>query len=191
MAVIFELMLNFGTDWDAAQEAARQIAAHPPLAAGPHRVPLHEPLIAPAPSDDGPDYLEMSVMPAGVGFGVASGDASPPLPLTAAQLSELGHGLYTLLATLTGYQVALVGWDPEPLLDLAELRQERADEIRDGMLAGLVLAADLDLGIPTSHFTPFAPGYVWIPYAGELLSPLAPGDPPAAPGPSPVHRAVS
>jgi hypothetical protein len=187
MAIIFELVLNFGTDWAAAQEACRRVAAHPPLTAGPHHIPLHEPLIAPAPSIDGPDYLEMSVMPVGVGFGVASEHGRPPLSLTPEQLSELGHGLYRVLATLSGYQAALVGWDPEPLLDLAELRQERADDIQAGTLPGLVLARDLELGIPTPNFVPFAPGYIWIPYAGQTPSRPTVGEAPPAVGPRRSH----
>lgn len=121
-------------------------------------------------------YLEMAIVPARVGLGVALDGHQSRLPLTATELSELGHGLYTLLAMLTGYRAARVGWDPEGFVDLSELRHEWAEELAEGALPGLVFADDIDLGIPAQALTPFAPGFVWIRYQGEQPSTLTAGE---------------
>jgi hypothetical protein len=36
MAIVFDLVINYGRDHVAAENASRQVAAHPPLTAGPH-----------------------------------------------------------------------------------------------------------------------------------------------------------
>ncbi|RZU73562.1 hypothetical protein EV384_1971 [Micromonospora kangleipakensis] len=94
------------------------------------------------------------------------------LRLTAAELSELGNGLYQLLMRFTGYRAAQVGWDPEGRVDPAELQQEWADELTAGELPGLVLAEDLHQDLHGQGFVPFAPAFVWIPYQGEHPSSL-------------------
>jgi hypothetical protein len=91
--------------------------------------------------------------------------------LTAAELTELGAGLYQLLRQLTDYRVAQVGWDPERLVDLTELEQEWADEIAAGQMDGLVLAEDMRHHLGTDAFEPFAVGFIWIPYRGEPRKP--------------------
>ncbi|MEV0899497.1 hypothetical protein [Actinoplanes sp. NPDC049802] len=65
--------------------------------------------------------------------------------------TDLGHGLYRLLSDLTGYRAALAGWDP--------VRSLRAR----APVPGLVLPAPGD----GPGFTPFARGFVWLPYRGE------------------------
>jgi len=107
----------------------------------------------------GEPYLEMSIIPAQVGFGVALDQHQPRLPLTAEELSELGDGLYSLLALFTGYRAARVGWDPEAFVDPTELQQERAEELAAGALPGLVLAEDIELGVSMHGFVPFAKGH--------------------------------
>ena len=61
----------------------------------------------------------MSIVPARVGWKVGLDRGEVRLALTAAELTELGAGLYRLLRQLTDYRVAQVGWDPEGLVDLA------------------------------------------------------------------------
>ena len=172
MAIVFELVINYGHDHAAVEDACRLVAAHPPLPAGPHRVGLHRPLTNTVRDAAGHPYIEMSVVPAQVGVNVGLDGRRPRLALTAAELSELGGGLYSLLATLTGYRAARVGWDPEAFVDPVELRQEWAEELAEGALPGLVLAEDLHLDVSTHAFVPFADGFAWIPYEGERPSSL-------------------
>ncbi|MGH3728617.1 MAG: hypothetical protein ACRDTU_07665 [Micromonosporaceae bacterium] len=170
MAIVFELVINYGHDHAAAQDASRLVAIHPPLTAGPHHVRLHQPLTRTVRDAAGEPYLELSIVPAQVGFGVGLDGSQPRLALTAKELSKLGSGLYSLLATFTGYRAARVGWDPETFIDPVELQQEWAEELAAGALPGLVLAEDLQLHTSMRGFVPFADGFVWIPYEAERPS---------------------
>jgi len=172
MAIAFELVINFGSNQTAAFAARRLTADYPLLAAGQHGVPLHEPLITTARGYDGEPHLEMSVLPVGVGLKVGLDRDHEGLPLKAAELSELGGGLYQLLKRFTGYRAAQVGWDPEGRVDPAELRHDYADDLAAGELPGLVLAEDLHQDLQGQGFVPFAQGFVWIPYQGERPSSL-------------------
>jgi hypothetical protein len=88
--------------------------------------------------------------------------------LDRTQLSALGHGLYALLSRMSGYQAAQVGWDPEGLIDLAELRHEWSDELARGEIPGLALSTAVRESLQrTAGFQRFSPGYDWIPYRGE------------------------
>ncbi|MGW0771634.1 hypothetical protein [Streptomyces sp. NPDC002676] len=131
MAICFELVVNFGDDAEAAQAAAR-IAPKPwVLRAGAHRIPLHRPILAKVGS-----YIELSILPMAVSWGCGLDGSLPRFQLTAAELTELGHQLYELLAQFHGYVAAKVGWDPESLLDPAELRCEWSDELNDAASTG-------------------------------------------------------
>ena len=172
MAIVFELVVNFGSD-DAAVDAARDLVlGHAPLEAGPHGIALHPPLVRTARSLDGSAYAEMSVLPAGVGFGAAVDRGHEQVRLTAAAFTGLGEGLYRLLAGFGAYRAAKVGWDVEGFVDPAELRSDWAEELAAGELPGLVLAEDLVRDLGGGGFVPFAPGHAWIPYAGEPPSTL-------------------
>ena len=172
MAIIFELVINYGNDRAAAESAAGLVESHPPLAAGRYEIPLHEPHVGTVRDADGQPYLEMSIVPAQVGLGVAFERRQPRLPLTAAEFSELGDGLYSVLATISGYRAAKVGWDPEEFVDPLELRRDWSEEIAAGALPGLVVAEGLHLGVPMDAFVPFTSGFVWLPYQGERPSSL-------------------
>jgi len=54
-------------------------------------------------------YIELSVLPVSVGWGVGLDGTLPATRLTAAELTELGQGLYRLLAKISGYVAAKVG----------------------------------------------------------------------------------
>ncbi|MGW3360850.1 hypothetical protein ACWDFL_36615 [Streptomyces bungoensis] len=168
MAVCFELVVNFGDDTEAAQAAARIDPKQWVLRAGTHRIPLHRPMLAEAGG-----YIELSILPVAVSWHCALDGSFPRFPLTAAELTELAHQLYELLMQFRGYVAAQVGWDPESLVDPAELRNEWSAELSDGSLHGLVLCdelpAELDL---SADYEVFQPGYRWIPYRGEEPSNL-------------------
>ncbi|MDI6105789.1 hypothetical protein QLQ12_45150 [Actinoplanes sp. NEAU-A12] len=177
MAVLFELVVNFGANHAAAEQAHATVLNHPRLQAGEHQIPLHEPRLMTTRSKDGNEYLEMAVLPVGVGIGGAMDHGRRIIELTAEELSELGHGLYGLLRQLTGYHAAQVGWDPEGRVDLDELRSDWSDELATGRLPGLTLAEEIHQELQGFGFTRFAPGYVWIPYRGEQSSPWSPDQP--------------
>lgn len=100
----------------------------------------------------------------------------PRTRLSAAELTELGNGLYRLLTKFNGYIAAKVGWDPEGFLNPAELSSDWADELATGGIHGLVLGqaqhGELGLGY---NYANFQPGYLWIPYQGEQPSTLTAG----------------
>lgn len=52
-----------------------------------------------------------------------------------------------------------VGWDPESLLDPAELKREWSDELNDGSIHGLVLCEELPTElVPSADYEVFQPG---------------------------------
>lgn len=176
MALAFELVINYGGHRQAVELARAVVSEYPPLRAGHHAVPLHRPLLSDLRSDprrglrvpEAEPYLELSILPVGVGYGVALDRDHPRLQLTTDELTELGYGLYRLLSQLTGYQAAMVGWDPEDLVDLAELRSEWSEELGAGLLPGLVLSHEVLRSLSAgAGFQPFASGFDWIPYQGE------------------------
>lgn len=168
MAVVFELVVNFGTEADAARRAVDRIAAAPPIATGGPLVGLHPPISQDTVSFAGAPYLEVAVCPIGVSYGLPLDTGHPLVELSSTELSALGRGLYELLAHLDGYQAAKVGWDCESFADLDELRHDWPDELAGGNLPGLVLSSGALASLaPTSGFERFAPGFGWIPYAGE------------------------
>lgn len=170
MAICFELVVNFGDNLEAVKSALFVLTSPSPttLRAGSHWIPLHRPLVNRSGS-----YIELSVVPVSVGWGVGLDGTIPETRLSAADLTELGQGLYLLLAKFSGYVAAKVGWDPEGFLDPAELRSEWGDELADGTIHGLVLCdvlhAELGLG---DNYVEFQSGYLWTPYRGEKPSTL-------------------
>jgi hypothetical protein len=66
---------------------------------------------------------------------------------------------------MRGYEAAMVGWDPEGFIDLAELRSDWSEELAAGDLLGLVLSEAVRRTLaPNTTFEPFAPGFEWLPY---------------------------
>ncbi|MEU1201537.1 hypothetical protein ABZ446_35690 [Streptomyces sp. NPDC005813] len=160
MALCFELVMDFGSDVQAARAAASIEPWPYTLRAGAFRIPLHRPMLSTAGTT-----AQLSVLPVAVGRGVAADGSLPRFDLTESELTELGCGLYRLLARFEGYVAAMVGWDPECLLDIDELASEWSEELADGTLSGLVLADHLRTRLTLGPaWVPFRPGYVWLPY---------------------------
>lgn len=176
MAIAFELAINFGSNDAAAAAARRLVTSHPPFKTGQHHIRLHEPLVTSEPGLDGQSNIYMIINPIGVGWGLPMDRHHERLRLTAAELTELGNGLYELLAQLTGYRAAQVGWDPEGYVDLADLRDGWPEGIPAAETSGLVLAEDLHRDLRGQGFMPFAPGFVWSPYQGQRPSGLTADD---------------
>lgn len=95
MAVIFELVVNFGSDVEAAHAASAIAATCAPLKAGSYRVPLHPARITEEASEYAgcPSYSQLSVVPVAVGYGVATDGTLPRIDVTAEEVTELGRGL--------------------------------------------------------------------------------------------------
>ena len=168
MAICFELVVNFGENAEGARAAALVNPRPTTLQAGSNRIPLHRALMSRTSS-----YIELSVIPVSVGWKVGLDGTLPRTRLSAAELTELGTGLYRLLAGFNGYVAAKVGWDPEGFLDPEDLKSDWAGELADGTIDGLVLCQALhdELGLG-GNYVEFQPGYVWIPYQGEKPSTL-------------------
>jgi hypothetical protein len=188
MAMIFELSVNFGQNIEAARSAApRNLSSRPTpaaaLQAGSHRIPLHRPEMTIVNAREPESmYIELSIIPVGVSWRLRMDGTVPRFSLTAAELTELGAGLYRLLETFDGYIAAAVGWDVDSLVDPEEIKG--TDELKDGAFSGLVLCEALrdELGLARNpNYVQFRPGYVWVPYRGEKPSWLA-ADGPRRPG---------
>lgn len=118
-------------------------------------------------------YIELSILPVGVGYSAVRDRDLPRFALTAKELTELGIQLYEILAGFDGYVAAIVGWNPEWMVDSAVLEAEDIDDIRAGDFAGLVVSDELhaELGLGQDYVS-FRPGYRWVPYRGEVKGSL-------------------
>jgi predicted secreted protein len=168
VAIIFGLAVNFGDDRDAAQRARQLVQTARPIQAGDRSTALHPPFVHDTTSADGTRYIEFTVVPVGVGWGVPRDAGVERAVLDRIGLSALGHGLYALLSRMEGYQVAQVDWDPERFVDLAELRAGWSEDLTQGDMPGLVLSTEARRSLqPTTGFEPFGDHHEWIPYRGE------------------------
>jgi hypothetical protein len=169
MAVVFELVVNFGQDELAVSAAEEELERFPPVEVRGMPLPLTPPFVTRfAAAGGGIRYIEFAVHPRGIGYG-GPGPIAPfhTRDLNDDEISRTGERLYDLLRRFRGYDVALVGWDPESLVDVRELE---VDYVEDGSifdLQGLVLAnrlvAQWNLG---TAFVPFDAEHQWLPYQG-------------------------
>ncbi|MER5884932.1 hypothetical protein ABT160_13980 [Streptomyces sp. NPDC001941] len=168
MAVIYELVVNFGDDHDAAQAAVRTLDPPPVLPAGPHAIRFFEPTLDRWEGYHGNEFWLCSLVARNVGYGLANEDSAQRIPMKAAELTQLTTGLYGVLSELRGYRAACVGFDPESVIDLAELREEFLEELAGEGLPGLVLSEAMgrELGAGPA-FVPYREGFSWCPYEGS------------------------
>jgi len=167
VAVIFGLVVNFGSDEQAA-EVAREVVRD----AGQVKVrdvpfPLGDPFVTRINTGSG-HYIEFSVYPYGLGFGRPGPKPSlDPRSLTREEISGVGDALYEILHGFSAYRAAIVGWNTESLVDVDDLESDwQRGEPPD--YDGLVLSDDLyerwGLG---SGWLPFDDGHHWFPYSGS------------------------
>jgi hypothetical protein len=157
----FELVVNFGRDADAVAAATAELEQHPAVETRGVQLPVTPPYVTSG------SYIEFSVHPRRIGYP----DLGPPKPfkasdLTKNELTAVGEQLYGLLRRFYGYEAAIVGWDPEPLVELVELETEWVADGTLSRLDGLVLADSLVRRWEPQGFEPFAAGYSWLPYGG-------------------------
>ena len=166
MAIVFELVVNFDGNSQGAERAMNMARMHAPLPVGGQRAfELLEPSIY-----EVRGFYVVSIAPAGVGYGVPRDQSKTRRELTAGELTELAHGLYRLLAQFDGYRAATVDWDPEGVVECADLEEDYGDQLVEGYPHGLVLAEGVRRGLSADaarHFEPFSPGFDWIPYRGH------------------------
>lgn len=159
VAIVYELVVNFGTDDDAAAHAAEICAAWPTLRLRDLDLPLYGP-------HDHRSATEFAVSVSGVLYGGLRHPGLDPYSLTEAEILVVRDWLYELLARMHGYHIAMVGWDPEELVDEREVRRQ-IDELGVDHLSGLVMRSPLagELGID-GLVAPFDRDHVWLPAAG-------------------------
>ena len=92
-------------------------------------------------------------------------------PETAYLMTELGILLYQQLQSTTAFRYALVGVEVDEFRTYNELKSDAA--ILATLFPGLVLTESIWQSINSPlGFRPFALGYVWQRYAGEVYQPL-------------------
>ncbi|MCR9119028.1 MAG: hypothetical protein NXI22_19020 [bacterium] len=168
MAIVFELVADFDGDKESAEHCRQWLKSRiRPVSIGEFTINIHRPLISGYPYTN-PTRFQVSVVPANVGYSVAIDKTDDRIPLTDSQLSSLGEHLYDLLRGAPGYQLAMVGWDVDFLLDVDELNADWASEIGDGSFHGLVASKSLLQHLPTSEcFVDFDDEHMWIRYTGS------------------------
>ncbi len=168
MAIVFGLVVDFGDNKQHAENFHDwlRVRASGVMIDG-YQITIHAPIFAGYPYGQ-PTQFQVSVIPANVGFRVAIDENHERIPLNDAQLSQLGSYLYDLLRGAPHFELAMVGWDVDFLLDLEDLNHDWAEEIRDGAMQGLVVhEALLNRLAQSDYFLPFDEHHQWIPYAGS------------------------
>lgn len=170
--VTLALTVNLG--WDAAAAAAARALLQ---SAGPLHVRMNAqrlgplqiskahdisiPVFAPIVSERGLDtrYLEVRLV-------VDPNSYEPDVSyLDEAQLFGLEDQLYKILRTVDDYQVAIVGWNAESMVDTQWLVRRIADTGLE-RVRGIAVAEPLaDLWGLSQRLEHFAPGYRWWPPA--------------------------
>ncbi len=169
MATVFELVINFGGNRDGVDTALETLKRYPVLSLRGLAIPLLPACVTEFKSSVGEDYIEFSVSPQGIRYGgERPTDPVDARTITFDELSNLGEQLFDLLRRFDGYDVAVVGWDPEGIVDPNEMKDELLLDGRIYRLDGIVvrnqLAATWGLD---ERFEPFAKGYRWIRYRGS------------------------
>jgi len=120
MAVVFELVINFGQDELSVRAAEEELQRYPPVEVRGTPLPLTPPFVTRfSAAEGGISYIEFTVHPRGIGYG-GPGPRAPfqTRDLSHDEISTIGAELYELLRRFRGYDAALVGWDPESLVDV-------------------------------------------------------------------------
>jgi hypothetical protein len=80
---------------------------------------------------------------------------------------------------MNGYLAAAVGWDPESVVDLVELKENLESACEEGpndaRFHGLVISESLSSKLSLSaDYMEFQAGYLWMPWRGEGPAPSPP-----------------
>lgn len=162
--------MNFGRDEKAVAAATEEVVGAAEIRVRGASVPIQPPRITRFRRGEELHYIEFSVHPRGIGYG----GSAPLAPfatddLTRDDFSSIGNQLYDLLRRFTGFQVAIVGWDPEEVVNICNLESERLPDESIYELDGLVLADHLVERWKLQRFVPFSQGMSWLPYGQSQL----------------------
>jgi hypothetical protein len=166
MAIIFELVVNFGSNDQGADAAVDAAVRFDHVEVRGVSLPLSNPVVTRFASPE--KYIEFSVYVRGLGTPPAAREpAIDPRSVTGEEITQIGSSLYTLLGGLAGYRAAIVGWNPESLVEVHDLETDwRNGEPPD--YDGLVLASDLcERWELEPKMAVFGDGYRWFPYSGS------------------------
>lgn len=90
-------------------------------------------------------------------------------PESAYLMTELGILFYQHLRTAPKFRYALVGVEVDEFRTYSELLEDASAFT----IPGLVLATEVGEKVNlSSAYRPYCPGYVWLPYEGEIYNPL-------------------
>ena len=103
MAVVFELVVNFGTNQDAVSSAERALLTVPSLDLGDSEHEARGPRITWFTDA----YIEFSVAVSNINKGGVDAHHLPAIQVTA-----IAEYLYDVLRRFARYEIAVVGWDP-------------------------------------------------------------------------------
>lgn len=168
MAILFELVVNFGANEQGLEAATEGVRRVDHIDVRGVSLPLGAPVVTRLGSPGTRTYTEFSVYVRGMGYGAPGPRPDlDPRSLTSEEITRVGHALYDLLSGFSGYRAAVVGWDPESLVDVDDLEADWRNGDPPGY-DGLVLADDLcerwGLG---REWVAFRDGYRWLPYSGS------------------------
>jgi hypothetical protein len=166
VAIVFELVVNFGPNEQGALAATGEVLRMGHVRVRDVALPLGGPVVARPGSPS--DFIEFSVFVCGMGYGAPGPRPDiDPRSLTREEITQVGRSLYDLLGDFSGYRAAVVGWDPESLVDVEDLEADwQNGDLPD--YNGLVLADDLcDRWGLGPEWVAFQPGYRWLPYSGS------------------------
>jgi len=166
MAVVYELVVDFGANEGAAQRYREWLLNQPKsVTVGDKEIGLHDPLL----ERTRQHYFSVDIIPVRIGYSVGLDHGlGERIPLTKGELADLGLKLYEFVRGRPGYQLAMVGWDVDYWLFPEELKSEWRQEITEGSLKGLVISKQLLREFPGAcNFMPFDDEHDWVPYVGD------------------------
>lgn len=168
MAVVFELVVNFGENKAAADLAIQAVEQQGSVMLRDLSIPLRDVYLSNPTDGSLQKYIEFSVVPSGLQYGGEISDRFDVYELGDEDFSCVANQLYDLLKQFDGFEAARVGWDTEGDVDLHELEMEWLLDEEIYRLDGLVLSARLvDLWRLDERFVPFREGFSWLPYCGS------------------------
>jgi hypothetical protein len=167
MAIIFALTVELERPEEALEFAQWLRLQDTTVVIDEYKIKMH-PLDLTPMTFTGHTYHHVNVIPACVSYGLAWERHQSGLRLSSSQLSRLGQGLYQLIRDAPHYRMAIAGWETDRFLALDELSTDYAEDIKDGLLEGLVVSETLSQQLPkSSHWVPFDKSHLWIPYRGS------------------------
>jgi hypothetical protein len=84
-------------------------------------------------------------------------------------MTELGIFFYQHLRSAIAFRYALVGVEVDEFRTYSELLEDTSEL----SIPGLVLATEVGQQLQlSSAYRTFSPGYIWLPYEGEIYNPL-------------------